>query len=185
MSSRFHVFQTYSLPLIQTRLRYPQAFLDAWDKIMRQVRNVSVLVNDLSSSCTKACHLYDLHDALVVYENTVAMNLRLQEPVAMVLFHAYFSKTEGDKVVKEEFRRMDNNRCLDAILYHHNVAKATRSLPWLSSLELEYRRSRYGDNVVDLFRSLQIDKPPPIQTVGVARKLFSAVSVGLLKELID
>ena len=152
---------------------------------MRQVRNVSVLINDLSSSGAKPYHLYDLHDALVVYEATVVMNLRLQEPVAMVLFHAYFSKTEGDKIVKEEFRRMGNNRCLDAILYYHNVVKATRTFPWLSSLELEYRRSRYNDHVVKLYQSLQMDKTPPVQTISVASKLFSAMSVGLLKELDD
>ena len=185
VSSRFHVFQNYSLPLLQTRLRYPNAFVAAWDEIIRQVRNVSVLINDLSSSGAKPYHLYDLHDALVVYEAPVVMNLRLQEPVAMVLFHAYFSKTEGDKIVKEEFRRMGNNRCLDAILYYHNVVKATRTFPWLSSLELEYRRSRYNDHVVKLYQSLQMDKTPPVQTISVASKLFSAMSVGLLKELDD
>lgn len=49
----------------------------------------------------------------------------------MILFHSYFSKAEGDKIVKEDTRRMSaNSRGLDAITYHaSSTISVAKSLP--------------------------------------------------------
>mmetsp|Transcript_22758 Transcript_22758/g.65589 ORF Transcript_22758/g.65589 Transcript_22758/m.65589 type:complete len:629 (+) Transcript_22758:199-2085(+) len=191
--SRFDVFQNYSLPLLEKRLRYPASFLQAWAAIIKQMENISVLVNDMSPG-DAIWTLYDLHDAWAIYEETVTRNLRLQEPVAMILFHAYFSRAEGDKIVKEELRRMSSNsRCLDAMIYHSSsggdVTIAAKALPSTCSLELEYRRKSYEDNVAAPMRSLKLGRQPRKQkttentTIGFARTLFSAMGAGLTKEL--
>ena len=190
ISSRFEVFQTYTLPLLEQRFRFPSAFLEAWADIMKQVQNISVLVDDLSPG-DAVWHLYDLHDAWAVYDDTVTRNLRLQEPVAMILFHSYFSKAEGDKIVKEETRRMSaNSRGLDAIIYHaSSTISVAKSLPSTCSLELEYRRKSYEDNVATPLQSLKMGRNPKIQkapessTIGFARTLFSAMGAGLVKEI--
>ena len=137
--SRFEVFQTYTLPLLEQRFRYPSAFLEAWADIMKQVENISILVDDLSPG-DAVWNLYDIHDAWAVYDEVTHRNLRLQEPVAMILFHSYFSKAEGDKIAKEEVRRMAaNSRGLDAIIFHVSSAlSVAKALPSTSSLELEY-----------------------------------------------
>ena len=133
------VFQTYTLPLLEQRFRYPSAFLEAWADIMKQVENISILVDDLSPG-DAVWNLYDIHDAWAVYDEVTHRNLRLQEPVAMILFHSYFSKAEGDKIAKEEVRRMAaNSRGLDAIIFHVSSAlSVAKALPSTSSLELEY-----------------------------------------------
>ena len=190
ISSRFEVFQTYSLPLLEQRFRYPSAFLEAWAEIMKQIENISVLVDDLSPG-DAVWHLYDLHDAWAVYDDTVTRNLRLQEPVAMILFHAYFSKAEGDKIVKEEARRISSNsRGLGAIIYHaSSTIPIEKVLPSTSSLELEYRRKSYEDHVATPLQSLKMGRNPKIQKAiensqnGFARTLFSAMGAGLVKEM--
>jgi len=191
ISSRFEVFQNYTLPLLEQRFRYPSAFLEAWAEIMKQIENLSVLVDDLSPG-DAVWHLYDLHDAWAVYDDTVTRNLRLQEPVAMILFHAYFSKAEGDKIVKEETRRISSNsRGLDAIIFHaSSTIPIEKALPSTSSLELEYRRKSYEDHVATPLQSLKMGRNPEIRkaieknsTIGFARTLFSAMGAGLVKEM--
>ena len=189
---RFDVIQEYTLPLLQKRYRYPQAFLEAWDEIMKQVNNISVLVNDLSPG-DPVWRWYDLYDAFDVYEDVVTRNLFLQEPVAVLLFHAFFSKAEGDKIVKEELRRVSSHsRGLDAVIYYSSlegdVAAAAKAMPWMFSLEIEYRRRSYEGNVVNIFKSLQKRERPKIhqtaeKTIGFARSLFSAMGADLTKEL--
>ena len=191
ISSRFEVFQNYTLPLLEQRFRYPEQFLDAWTEIMKQMNSMSVLVNDLSPG-DAVWHLYDLHDAWAIYDDVVTRNLRLQEPVAMILFHSYFSKTEGDKIVKEECRRMSaNSRGLDAIIFHaSSVVSVTKALPSTCSLELEYRRKSYDDHVATPLQSLKMGRSPKTlkasdenSTIGFARTLFSAMGAGLVKEM--
>ena len=101
---------------------------------------------------------------------------------------------EGDKIVKEELRRVSSHsRGLDAAIYYSapedDVSAVAKAMPWMSSLEIEYRWKSYEGHVVNILKSLQRRERPKIHkatettTVGFARTFFSAMGAGLTKEL--
>uniref|UniRef100_A0A7S4J2C9 Uncharacterized protein n=1 Tax=Odontella aurita TaxID=265563 RepID=A0A7S4J2C9_9STRA len=155
VETRLDVLRDHTLPALERRLTFPASLVEALEGMRIHIHTVGELVDQLQPG-DQVWRLYDLFDAWSAYEALTVESLNLCEPMAIMLFHAYFNQDEVAQIVRMEHQKM-SSLCTGAVVYHVGREKAAGAIP-LNALQLNFRLTEYKNASVVHLRALQSGK---------------------------